>query len=194
MTIDSSSPLPSEEAPHAERKYALTEGVIRSRKAETFSYHAAAISALVSTLAAIPSIFITARFVYDLPFSVSAKFGFFESLIAAIGIIAVVYIGGYFAFTRAVIGITNRRVKTFLSGDPLMARIASDYAVAEDMVRAATIRMVRNDSASSEFTHGREVIKMKIATKRDDVLGRNVAFLEVRTEEAISVTDDLIVV
>jgi hypothetical protein len=192
MTINT-TPQTNDVAQHNTLKYALTDGIVRGRKGASSMRAMFIISAVVLVLAAFPALFAVWRYIYDTPWRKAVEWQSFESLLAAIAIVAIVVIGGVHLLARITHTVANRRVQNSLSSDPLVTRIASDFSVPENLVLEAVNRMVRSDVAGSDFTHGRDKIKLKITTKRDDVLGRNVDFLKVSKERAISVTDDLIV-
>jgi hypothetical protein len=175
-------------------RYALTEGVVRARKAANRNSSFLTISSFLFTLASIPAVFIFSYYIYSAPWREAAGWQSFESLITAIAIVAVVFVGGFFLLAHFANVVTNQRMKALLSDDSLIARVADDFGFPVDMVTEGFDMMLKSRGAVSEFAHGHTKIRLKIATQRDDVLGRDVSFLKVSKEKAVSVTDGLIVV
>lgn len=193
MTIESASP--ANDAPQESViRYALTEGVVQGRKAANRNSSFLTLYSFLLTLAAIPAVFIFSYHIYSAPWREAAGWQSFESLITAIAIVAVVFVGGFFLLARFANAVTNQHIKASLSDDSLIARVADDFGFPVDMVSEGFDKMLKNRGAVSEFAHGQTKIRLKIATQRDDVLGRDVSFLKVSKEKAVSVTDGLIVV
>lgn len=193
MTIES-APHTNDSTQENVIRYALTEGVVRGRKAANFNSSFLTLSSFFFTLAAIPAVFIVSYYIYSAPWRIAAGWQSFESLITAIAMVAVVFIGGFFLLSCFANAVTSRRMQASLSDDALIARVADDFGFPVDVVAEGFDRMLKSRGAVSEFAHGDTKLRLKIATQRDDVLGRDVAFLKVTKAKAVSVTDGLIVV
>jgi hypothetical protein len=76
--------------------------------------------------------------------------------------------------------VSSKKVKELLPGDPMVARVASDFELPETMVLEAFETMVIAYKEKSEFVHGSDLIKLKLKSKWDDVLGDYIPYLRVR--------------
>lgn len=88
--------------------------------------------------------------------------------------------------------MSTKIARKALPGDPLVARVSSDLGVPEQGMVEAFEAMLVSYKGKTEVLYGDQLVTLKLKTKWDDVISADVQYLKVRRELVHTVASTLI--